>query len=110
MSFSNDAQAGPSTINKIMSTKSMKDPLIPQSTQQPSLELAEKVQIYKSTCLENTLDYSINVSNSISMARDQLANERNWLTWLRISCTLIILGTLDLKLLYYLGFIEISSL
>ncbi|KAI7869630.1 uncharacterized protein EV154DRAFT_392478, partial [Mucor mucedo] len=38
------------------------------------------------------LDYSILVSNNISMARDQLANERNWLTWFRLSCTLIILG------------------
>lgn len=59
---------------------------------QPSLQFAEKVKIHKASRLENYLDYSILVSNNISMARDQLANERNWLTWFRLSCTLIILG------------------
>lgn len=73
----NHAEAGSSTLVK-----------------QNSLQLAEKVQIYKASRLENCLDYSILVSNNISMARDQLANERNWLTWFRLSCTLIILGKL----------------
>ncbi|CEP08950.1 hypothetical protein [Parasitella parasitica] len=59
---------------------------------QPKLELAEKVEIYDSKIVEDCLDYSLLVSNNVSMARDQLANERNWLTWFRLSCTLIILG------------------
>lgn len=96
MSLGND-EAGPSKLTKAMFPASTKDPLIPQPTtnnSQPHLELAGKVQVFESTKLETALDYSINVSNSISMARDQLANERNWLTWFRISCTLIILGKL----------------
>lgn len=84
MSFTNNGEAGPSTLTRLVPK--------PKSARQPSLELAEKVEVFKSSHLENTLDYSINVSNSVSMARDQLANERNWLTWFRISCTLIILG------------------
>lgn len=71
MATTNNAQAGPS---------------------KPSLQFAEKVDIYKTSTLEDCLDYSILMSNKISMARDQLANERNWLTWFRLSCTLIILG------------------
>ncbi len=73
----NNAEAGPSTT-------SLK--------KEATLELAGHVEVYKSTRLENCLDYSILVNNNISMARDQLANERNWLTWFRLSCTLIILG------------------
>ncbi|KAI8097588.1 uncharacterized protein BX664DRAFT_326744 [Halteromyces radiatus] len=38
------------------------------------------------------LDTSLVIPNKISMARDQLAGERNFLTFLRFSCTLIILG------------------
>lgn len=71
----NHAQAGSSGLKK-----------------QQTLQFAEKVEIFKGSRLENCLDYSILVSNNISMARDQLANERNWLTWFRLSCTLIILG------------------
>lgn len=78
MAYTNNAEAGPSTA-----------PL----TKEPSLVLAAKVEVYKSSKVEDLLDYSIIVSNDISMARDQLANERNWLTWFRISCTLIMLGT-----------------
>lgn len=59
---------------------------------QTTLQFVEKVQVYKARPLEDLLDYSVLVSNNISMARDQLANERNWLTWFRLSCTLIILG------------------
>lgn len=77
MANTNNAEAGPSTT-------SLK--------REPSLELAGNVQVYKSSRLEDCLDYSILVNNNISMARDQLANERNWLTWFRLSCTLIILG------------------
>ncbi|KAG2233254.1 hypothetical protein INT48_001703 [Thamnidium elegans] len=58
----------------------------------PTLQLVEQVEIYKSSMLEDCFDYSILISNNISMARDQLANERNWLTWFRLSCTLILLG------------------
>ncbi|KAI8070588.1 uncharacterized protein B0P05DRAFT_550307 [Gilbertella persicaria] len=81
MSFTNNAEAGPSQkrLNSI-------------TNKQPKLELAEKVEIFPSTRLQDCLDYSILVSNNTSMARDQLANERNWLTWFRLSCTLIILG------------------
>lgn len=77
MANTNNAEAGPSTA-----------PL----TKEPTLELAGKVEVYESSKMEDVLDYSILVSNEISMARDQLANERNWLTWFRLSCTLIILG------------------
>ncbi|GAN10983.1 DUF202 domain-containing protein [Mucor ambiguus] len=84
MSFTNNAEAGPSAPTR---TNSISKPL-----QQPKLELADKVEVYDSTILEDCLDYSLLVSNNISMARDQLANERNWLTWFRLSCTLIILG------------------
>lgn len=80
MASTNNAEAGPSSTLKL--TKR-------QATQ---LELAGKVEVYKSSILENVFDYSILVNNDISMARDQLANERNWLTWFRLSCTLIILG------------------
>ncbi|KAI8639362.1 hypothetical protein BD408DRAFT_271081 [Parasitella parasitica] len=83
MSFTNYAEAGPSTTTRI---NSLKKPI------KPKLELAEKVEIYDSTTAESFLDYSLLVSNNVSMARDQLANERNWLTWFRLSCTLIILG------------------
>ncbi|KAG0163338.1 hypothetical protein DFQ28_000174, partial [Apophysomyces sp. BC1034] len=38
------------------------------------------------------LDISLVVPNEITAARDQLANERNWLTWFRLSCTLMVLG------------------
>lgn len=88
MSFTNNAEAGPSISTR---TNSINKPLLQQ---QPKLELADKVEVYSSTKLENCLDYSLLVSNNISMARDQLANERNWLTWFRLSCTLIILGNL----------------
>lgn len=86
MSFTNNAEAGPSTSTR---TNSINKPL-----QQPKLELVDKVEVFDSTMLEDCLDYSLLVSNNISMARDQLANERNWLTWFRLSCTLIILGNL----------------
>ncbi|CAO3635920.1 unnamed protein product [Mucor hiemalis] len=78
MTNTNNAEAGPSHVTKL--------------TKQPTLEFAERVEVYESTKVEDLLDYSILVSNNISMARDQLANERNWLTWFRLSCTLIILG------------------
>ncbi|KAI8988561.1 hypothetical protein BDF20DRAFT_911019 [Mycotypha africana] len=78
---------GPSTASATTSNEQTQN-----TVQQPKLELAGKVEVYKSSWLENLLDYSILVSNNISMARDQLANERNWLTWFRLSCTLIILG------------------
>jgi len=87
MSFTNNAEAGPSISTR---TNSINKPLL----QKPKLEIADKVEVYNSTKLENCLDYSLLVSNNISMARDQLANERNWLTWFRLSCTLIILGNL----------------
>lgn len=77
MANTNNAEAGPSTTCL---------------KREMSLELAGNVQVYKSSRLEDCLDYSILVNNNISMARDQLANERNWLTWFRLSCTLIILG------------------
>ncbi|CAO3588092.1 unnamed protein product [Absidia cylindrospora] len=38
------------------------------------------------------LDVSLVIPNKVSMARDQLAGERNYLTFLRFSCTLIVLG------------------
>ncbi|ORX52698.1 hypothetical protein DM01DRAFT_1336481 [Hesseltinella vesiculosa] len=38
------------------------------------------------------VDYSALIPNKVSMARDQLANDRNFLTFFRYSCTLIILG------------------
>ncbi|KAG1138563.1 hypothetical protein G6F37_009864 [Rhizopus arrhizus] len=56
------------------------------------LEFAKKDQVFRSTLAEDVLDYSIITSNNVSMARDMLANERNWLTWFRLSCTLVILG------------------
>ncbi|KAG1470117.1 hypothetical protein G6F56_002867 [Rhizopus delemar] len=63
------------------------------------LEFAKKDRVYNSTLAEDIFDYSIITSNNVSMARDMLANERNWLTWFRLSCTLIILGfTVILKL------------
>lgn len=70
----------------------------------PSLQLAEQVEIYKSSVLEDCFDYSILISNNISMARDQLANERNWLTWFRLSCTLILLG----KLFFFISFLNMN--
>lgn len=81
MTTTNNAEAGPSSIGPKLTKR--------EATQ---LELAGKVEVYKSSTLEDVLDYSILVNNSVSMARDQLANERNWLTWFRLSCTLIILG------------------
>jgi hypothetical protein len=89
--ITNHAEAGPSMPRRINSITSK------QSLMSPKLELAEKVQIYKSTKVETCLDYSLIVSNNISMARDQLANERNWLTWFRLSCTLIILGIASIQ-------------
>ncbi|RCH87850.1 hypothetical protein CU097_009835 [Rhizopus azygosporus] len=68
-------EAGPSTIT------------IPEQA-----DLAPKSQIFETNLIEDIFDYSILTSNDVSMARDMLANERNWLTWLRLSCTLIILG------------------
>ncbi|KAI8390913.1 uncharacterized protein BYT42DRAFT_554876 [Radiomyces spectabilis] len=41
---------------------------------------------------QSWLDFSLILPNKGSMARDQLANERNWLTGFRLSCTLMILG------------------
>ncbi|SAL99836.1 hypothetical protein [Absidia glauca] len=44
------------------------------------------------------MDLSLVIPNKVSMARDQLAGERNYLTFLRFSCTLIVLGfTMVLK-------------
>ncbi|KAI9478402.1 MAG: hypothetical protein EXX96DRAFT_570752 [Benjaminiella poitrasii] len=80
-SLPNNAEAGPSSVRNSK-----------QFDSQPKLELAKKNEIFKETLLEDLLDYSILISNNISMARDQLANERNWLTWFRLSCTLVILG------------------
>lgn len=68
-------EAGPSTI-----------------TTPEQADLAPKSQIFETNLIEDIFDYSILTSNDVSMARDMLANERNWLTWLRLSCTLIILG------------------
>lgn len=85
-SITNHAEAGPSMPIRENTITSK------QSLVSPKLELADKVEIYPSTTVETCLDYSLLVSNTISMARDQLANERNWLTWFRLSCTLIILG------------------
>jgi uncharacterized membrane protein YidH (DUF202 family) len=81
--MNSDMEAGPS-----------RQPLTKQISKQPTLEFAKKVDIIPASCMENCLDYSLIVTNSVSMARDQLANERNWLTWFRLSCTLIILGKL----------------
>ncbi|KAI8344291.1 hypothetical protein BC941DRAFT_408265 [Chlamydoabsidia padenii] len=48
--------------------------------------------------LLSILDLSLIIPNKVSMARDQLAGERNYLTFLRFSCTLIVLGfTMILK-------------
>ncbi|KAI7906109.1 uncharacterized protein BX663DRAFT_498809, partial [Cokeromyces recurvatus] len=77
----NNAEAGPSSFKKIAKPDS---PM--------KLELAQKNRVFEATLLEDLFDYSVLVSNNISMARDQLANERNWLTWFRLSCTLVILG------------------
>ncbi|KAG2189964.1 hypothetical protein INT46_003069 [Mucor plumbeus] len=83
MSLTNNAVAGPSTSTRINSIN---------KPSPPKVEFVEKVKVYDSTILEDCFDYSLLVSNNVSMARDQLANERNWLTWFRLSCTLIILG------------------
>lgn len=61
------------------------------------LEFAKKDQVFSSTLAEDVFDYSIITSNNVSMARDMLANERNWLTWFRLSCTLVILGLTEKK-------------
>ncbi|KAI7871541.1 hypothetical protein BDF14DRAFT_1878397 [Spinellus fusiger] len=37
-------------------------------------------------------DIALVFPNTISEARDHLANERNWLTLLRLSCTFLLLG------------------
>ncbi|KAI8063293.1 hypothetical protein BC940DRAFT_349155 [Gongronella butleri] len=37
-------------------------------------------------------DYSVVIPNKVSMARDQLANDRNFLVFFRYACTLVILG------------------
>lgn len=83
MSLTNNAVAGPSNSTRTNSIN---------KSSPPKVQLVEKVEIYNSTILEDCFDYSLLVSNNVSMARDQLANERNWLTWFRLSCTLIILG------------------
>jgi uncharacterized membrane protein YidH (DUF202 family) len=85
MSLTNNAVAGPSTSTRINSIN---------KPSPPKVEFVEKAKVYDSTTLEDCFDYSLLVSNNVSMARDQLANERNWLTWFRLSCTLIILGNL----------------
>lgn len=46
----------------------------------------------KFSSLWSVIDNSIVVPNDGSMARDQYANERTWLSWLKLSCTLIVLG------------------
>ncbi|OBZ85380.1 hypothetical protein A0J61_06577 [Choanephora cucurbitarum] len=78
--MSRHAEAGPSSWRPI------------ENTVQPKVEYAAEVRRFKTNRLEDCLDYAILVSNNASMARDHLANERNWLTWFRLSCTLIILG------------------
>lgn len=40
----------------------------------------------------NALDSSLLVNNEGSIARDHLSNERNFLAWLRLSITLIVIG------------------
>ncbi|KAI8337793.1 hypothetical protein BD560DRAFT_413126 [Blakeslea trispora] len=72
-------EAGPSSLR-----------LMPKTVTEE--EYTAKVERFKTGRLEDCLDYAILVSNNASMARDHLANERNWLTWLRLSCTLTILG------------------
>lgn len=42
--------------------------------------------------LLTVLDNSFVVPNEGSMARDQCANERTYLSWLKLSCTIIVLG------------------
>jgi uncharacterized membrane protein YidH (DUF202 family) len=48
----------------------------------------------KHASLLSVLDNSIVVPNEGSMARDQFANERTWLSWTKLACTLIVLGTM----------------
>lgn len=55
----------------------------------------EERQGHESSSIPNLLsimDLSLVIPNKVSMARDQLAGERNYLTFLRFSCTLIVLG------------------
>ncbi|KAI8577377.1 hypothetical protein K450DRAFT_252175 [Umbelopsis ramanniana AG] len=46
----------------------------------------------KHSSLLAVLDNAFVVPNEGSMARDQCANERTYLSWLKLSCTIIVLG------------------
>jgi uncharacterized membrane protein YidH (DUF202 family) len=47
------------------------------------------------------LDNSFVVPNEGSMARDQCANERTYLSWLKLSCTIIVLGKKNTHALWH---------